>query len=97
MAAGARTGEERDGVISPCADGAVLAGRLAAGGTGGRWIAPGMRAYLVPSTGRIRVNGVTVGPRDGAAVQDEGELVITADEPAELMMVETVESFFRSK
>ena len=71
------------------ADGAVLAGRLAAGQTIRHTLAPGMQAYLVPASGSVTVNGTHVGTRDGAAVEGETELTITAETAAELVLVET--------
>ncbi len=78
------------GALPLFADGAVLAGRLAAGETVRRRLAPGAVAYLVPAIGRVTVNGVAAGTRDGVAVSGETELVITAMEDAEVVMVETV-------
>lgn len=83
------SGDGRDGALPLHADGAVLAGKLAAGQTVRHRLAPGSRAYLVPATGLVTVNGVAVGTRDGAAVQDEAELIITATEAAEVVLVET--------
>jgi redox-sensitive bicupin YhaK (pirin superfamily) len=45
-------------------------------------------AYLVASRGRLSVNGVTVGPRDGVAVRDEPRLTIRALEDAELVLAD---------
>ena len=82
-------GDGRDGALPLYADGAVLAGRLAAGQTVRRLLPPGRRAYLVPATGSVTVNGAAAGARDGVAIEDEAELVITAIEDAELVLVET--------
>jgi len=82
-------GDERDGALPLHADGAVLAGRLAAGQTIRHTLAPGQRAYLVPASGSVTVNGVRLGTRDGAAIEDEAELSITAEEAAEVVLVET--------
>jgi redox-sensitive bicupin YhaK (pirin superfamily) len=82
-------GDGRDGALPLHADGAVLAGRLAAGETVRHRLAPGTVAYLVPAVGRVTVNGIAAGTRDGVAVSDEAELVITADEAAEVVLVET--------
>jgi redox-sensitive bicupin YhaK (pirin superfamily) len=82
-------GDGRDGALPLYADGAVLAGRLDAGQTTRYTLAPGRRAYLVPASGSVTVNGVRVGTRDGAAIEGETELAITADEPTELVLVET--------
>ena len=83
------SGTGEDGALPLYADGAVLAGKLDAGQTIRRTLAPGTRAYLVPAVGRVTVNGVAVGPRDGAAVEAERELTITAEDAAEIVLVET--------
>jgi hypothetical protein len=44
--------------------------------------------YLVPATGSVEVNGMPVGPRDGAAISGETELSITASEDSELVLVD---------
>lgn len=82
-------GAGADGAVPLYADGAVLAGRLAAGETVRHRLAPGHVAYLVPATGRVMINGVSAGTRDGVAIEGEEELVITAAEPAEVVLVET--------
>lgn len=71
------------------ADAAVLAGRLAAGERVEHHPRPGRDGYLVPAIGRVLVNGVPAGERDGVAFADEAALVIEAlDGPAELVLVE---------
>jgi redox-sensitive bicupin YhaK (pirin superfamily) len=44
--------------------------------------------YLVPATGKIELNGVTLNARDGAAITDEPALRITALEDSELVLVD---------
>jgi len=44
--------------------------------------------YLVPATGRVEVNGVSVNARDGAAIRNEAKLTITALEDSELVLVD---------
>jgi hypothetical protein len=51
-------------------------------------LAPGRSVYLVPATGSLEVNGVSVGARDGAAINGETELTITAKEPSEVVLVD---------
>ncbi|MFO1058238.1 MAG: pirin family protein [Dongiaceae bacterium] len=71
------------------ADGAVVAATLKAGQSA-RWrLAPGRTAYLVPAAGTVSVNGAEVGARDGAAIRDETEVVVTATEDAEVVLVDT--------
>jgi quercetin 2,3-dioxygenase len=83
------SGDGRDGALPLYADGAVLAGRLQAGQSITHTLAPGQRAYLVAATGSVRVNGMALGTRDGAAVEGETDLTITATEEAELVLVDT--------
>ncbi|PKH18529.1 hypothetical protein CIB54_18320, partial [Pseudomonas fluorescens] len=48
----------------------------------------GRRAYLVPATGTIEVNGVRAHARDGVAVADEQVLQVTAIENSEIVLVD---------
>jgi len=48
------------------------------------------KAYLVPATGRIAVNGVEAAARDGIAIADEEHLTITALEDSEVVLVDTL-------
>jgi redox-sensitive bicupin YhaK (pirin superfamily) len=47
-------------------------------------------AYLVVARGTIRVGPLTLGPRDGLEISDEGGLTVLAEDEAELVLVETV-------
>ncbi len=69
-------------------DGAVMATTLAKGQTATLALGKGRAAYLVPAKGRVTVNGVVVGERDGAAVRDEAEVRVTAEEDSEVVLVE---------
>jgi len=71
-------------------DARVLAVTLQAGESAEYDIGPGRNVYLVPATGKLDVNGVIVDARDGAAIRDEVALRITALEPTEIVMVDTV-------
>jgi quercetin 2,3-dioxygenase len=86
--ASGRAADADAGALPLYADGAVLAGTMKASEEVRRTLAPGTRAYLVPATGAITVNGVAVEARDGAAIADERELRITATEDAEVVLVE---------
>jgi quercetin 2,3-dioxygenase len=44
--------------------------------------------YLVPASGAVEINGVRVGTRDGAAIQQEASLTIKALEDSELVLVD---------
>ncbi len=83
------SGDGRDGALPLYADGAVLAGRMEAGQTIRHTLRPGQKAYLVPATGAITVNGVPAKQRDGVAMANEAEIEIVAQEAAELVLVET--------
>jgi redox-sensitive bicupin YhaK (pirin superfamily) len=86
--ASGRTADRDAGALPLYADGALLAGTIHAGETVTRPLQPGVRGYLVAAKGSLTVNGVRVGPRDGAAIADENELAITATEDAEMVLVE---------
>ena len=83
------SGREGDvGALPINADAAVMAATLSPGQTLVQSLAPGRVAYLVPARGSVTVNGVRLNPRDGAAIRDETELRIEAEDEAELVMVE---------
>jgi redox-sensitive bicupin YhaK (pirin superfamily) len=71
-------------------DGRVLAATLKAGESASWTLGAGRNAYLVPARGVVEVNGVRIEARDGAASRDETDLVITALEDAEVVMVDSV-------
>jgi redox-sensitive bicupin YhaK (pirin superfamily) len=48
---------------------------------------PERHLYLVPS-GRVRVNGVEAGPRDGVAITSEDKVEIQAEDDSELVLVD---------
>jgi len=47
------------------------------------------KAYLVPATGSIEVNGIPAKARDGLAIASEEEITIRALEDSEIVLVET--------
>jgi hypothetical protein len=67
----------------------VLGATLKAGETARYPLGSARRAYLVPAVGAIRVNGVELSARDGAAIRDETELVVEAVNDAEIVMVDS--------
>jgi redox-sensitive bicupin YhaK (pirin superfamily) len=80
---------EADGSALPLyADAAVFAGTLCRGQSVRQTLRPGRAAYLVPATGAVTVNGVTVNTRDGAAITGETALDIAAVADAEVVLVE---------
>jgi hypothetical protein len=69
-------------------DARVLGATVKAGETMQYALAPGRNAYVVVARGAATVNGVRLGERDGAAVREERELAIAAQEDAELVLVD---------
>ncbi|HZV84582.1 MAG TPA: pirin family protein [Brevundimonas sp.] len=84
------SGDAADEALTINADARVLGATLRAGETVRYNLAEGRRAYLVPAAGAVEVNGVTLNARDGAGIQDEAEIVITAKADAELVMVDSL-------
>ena len=72
------------------ADARVLGAALAAGQTVDYPLGAGLRGDLVPSVGAVEIEGVRVGPRDGAAISQVETLRIKALEDAEIVLVDTV-------
>jgi quercetin 2,3-dioxygenase len=90
--ASGRPGDVESGALPLNADAAVLAATVKAGQTLRQTLAPGRAAYLVPATGAVEINGVTVNTRDGAAIREVSEMVITARSDAELVLVEVADA-----
>lgn len=65
----------------------VLGALVEAGGVVQYPLEAGEKAYLVPASGRVSVNGVVVEARDGVAIKDEGKLEVRAEEEAEVVLV----------
>lgn len=84
------SGDASDDALTINADARVLGATLNAGESLTYSLAEGRRAYLVPAVGEVEVNGVTLNARDGAAIRDEAEIVITAMADAELVMVDSL-------
>jgi redox-sensitive bicupin YhaK (pirin superfamily) len=66
----------------------VLGASLKAGDTVEYRLGETRHAYLVPAQGAIEINGVRLGARDGAAIENEAVLKITALEEAEIVLVD---------
>lgn len=77
-----------DGALPIRADAKVAAATLKAGQSATWSTSSERHQYLVAPTGRIRVNGVEAGPRDGMAVTGETEIVVEALDDAEIVMVD---------
>lgn len=81
------SGDPADASLTINADARVLGATLKAGGEIGVEADPQRHLYLVPS-GRITVNGIEAGPRDGIAITGESALIIAARDDAELVLVD---------
>ena len=51
-------------------------------------LASARKAYVVPAFGQIRVNGMLLDSGDGAAIEAEDEILIEAEEQAEIILVD---------
>ncbi len=71
------------------AEARLAAATLEQGQSADYQIAEGRRVYLVPASGQIEVNGVTVSAGDGVAVLDEARLTVRALENSEVVLVES--------
>jgi len=76
------------------ADARVLGATLRRGKTITHSLTTLTKAYLVPSQGRVVVNGTEIEARDGMAFSAEPVIEITALEDAELVLVETASPDF---
>ena len=72
------------------ADARVVGATIKAGESLTYDIEPGRRAYLVSAVGTVDVNGLRLGPRDGAAAADEAKLTIQAIDDAEVVLVDSL-------
>lgn len=66
----------------------MVAATLEAGQSAEYHIAAGRKAYLVPASGRIEINGVVAAAGDGVAIRDERLLVVSAQEDSEVVLVD---------
>ncbi|MCW9040953.1 MAG: pirin family protein [Rhodospirillales bacterium] len=69
-------------------DAALFATDLEAGETVTHPIEPGRRAYAVAIDGRITINGVRAPARAGIQATDEDAIVITAEEPGQVVVLD---------
>jgi redox-sensitive bicupin YhaK (pirin superfamily) len=81
------SGASGEGALNINADAKVLGATVNAGESIEVQADPGRHLYLVPS-GRVRVNGIDAGPRDGVAITGESRVRIEADEDSELVLVD---------
>ncbi|MDZ7712347.1 MAG: pirin family protein [Rhodovibrio sp.] len=69
-------------------DAAVFGATLTAGQTVRHALGRDRQAYLVPSSGQLTVNGLTLDARDGAVISGEDEIEIAARADSELLIAD---------
>ncbi|MGB3023065.1 MAG: pirin family protein, partial [Methyloceanibacter sp.] len=70
------------------AEARVLGATLKAGESLAYGLGRGRHAYLVPAKGAVEANGVRLKARDGAAIEDETLVKVTALEDSEIILVD---------
>jgi quercetin 2,3-dioxygenase len=70
------------------ADARVVAATLKAGETASYHAGKDRRLYLVPATGAVEIEGIRVGARDGAAINDVETLAVRALADSEVILVD---------
>ncbi len=85
--ASGRDQDKDSGALYIHQDAALLGGTLPAGTVLTHRLGDRL-AYLVPARGKVKVNGLTLDARDGAAVKDEEVLTIEVLEEAELILAD---------
>ena len=83
------SGDKDAGALTINADARILGATVEAGKSIAFDADPARHLYLVPS-GRVRVNGVEAGPRDGVAITGETRVEIEAEDAAELVLVDAL-------
>jgi quercetin 2,3-dioxygenase len=81
------SGNPEDEALTINSDARVLGATIKAGDSIDYATRPERHVYLVAS-GRVRVNGVEAGPRDGIAINGEQNVTIEAQDDAELVLVD---------
>jgi redox-sensitive bicupin YhaK (pirin superfamily) len=69
-------------------DARIVAATLKAGESAEYALGEDRRAYLVPATGAVEIEGVRINARDGAAISDLARLKVTAIEDSEVVFVD---------
>jgi redox-sensitive bicupin YhaK (pirin superfamily) len=83
------SGIEGDGDALPIrANARVVGATVKAGETAVYPLGKDRKAYLVPATGRVEIDGQLVEARDGAAIGDLDEVRVTAVEDSEVVLVD---------
>jgi len=79
-----------DGALPIRADALVLGANLKAGETAEYRLGAKRHGYLVPASGSVKVNGVEIDARDGAAITDENVVNVTALSDSEVILVDAI-------
>ncbi|NWK98521.1 hypothetical protein DM806_23215 [Sphingobium lactosutens] len=83
------SGYENDNDALPIrTDARIVAATLKAGDSAEYPTAKDRKAYLVPATGAIEIDGVRVNARDGVAISDLDVIRVTAIEDSEIVLVD---------
>jgi redox-sensitive bicupin YhaK (pirin superfamily) len=80
--------DQQAGALPIRQDARVLAATLTKGQNVSYPLGAGRHAYLALAKGEVQVNGVALGPRDGAAIRDESVIRIEARNDAEIVLVD---------
>lgn len=76
----------RDGSVTIHQDASLYATLLEPGQSVEHELRPGRHAWAQVARGAVEINGQSLGQGDGAAVSEEARVVITAREPAEVLL-----------
>ena len=82
------TSADPEGPLPIHQDAAILGATLKAGQSVTQVRGRGRKAYLVPATGRIEVDGQTAEARDGVAISQVEAITITALEDSEILLAD---------
>jgi redox-sensitive bicupin YhaK (pirin superfamily) len=80
------SGNPRDGAVAIRADADVYVGKLDGGGRLTHQTSPSRGIWLHQIAGAIEVGGETLGPGDGAAIEDADAIEIASREDAEFLL-----------
>ncbi|MBI1251882.1 MAG: hypothetical protein GC189_10450 [Alphaproteobacteria bacterium] len=80
--------DQAQGALPIRQDARLAAATVKAGDTIRYPLAAGRNAYLAVADGAAEVNGVALDARDGAAIREESEIVVTARKDTEIVLVD---------
>jgi quercetin 2,3-dioxygenase len=69
-------------------DAAIYAGMVLAGNKVSHELEGGRRAYIVPASGEIEINGISIPTRAGVAINEEIQITMLAKTDAKIVMVD---------